>query len=91
MEDKIANAAALKGARRLEVLEFEEYVARKREVLEKIERNGNRQYTSLLLSTALGTQSMVFRSMAALRCGLPSPCQKLNFSNSGEDRPPPYL
>jgi hypothetical protein len=27
MEDKIANAAAFKGARRLQVLEFEEYVA----------------------------------------------------------------
>jgi hypothetical protein len=27
MEDKIANAATFKGARRLQVLEFEEYVA----------------------------------------------------------------
>ena len=76
MEDKIANAAAFKGARWLQVLEFEEYVAVKREVLEKLERNGDRQHTSLLLSTALGTQSMGFRSMgsAALRCGLRSPC-----------------
>jgi hypothetical protein len=76
MEDEIANAAAFKGARRLQVLKFEEYVAVKREMLEKIEENGNRQHTSLLLSTARGTQSMAFRSMgsAALRCGLRSPC-----------------
>jgi hypothetical protein len=76
MEDEIANAAAFKGARRLQVLEFEEYVAVKREMLEKIEENGNRQHTSLLLSTARGTPSMAFRSMgsAALRCGLRSPC-----------------
>ena len=76
MEDKIANAAAFKGARRLQVLKFEEYVAVKREVLEKLERSRDGQHTSLLLSTALGTQSMGFRSMdsAALRCGLRSPC-----------------
>jgi hypothetical protein len=76
MEDKIANAAAFKGARRLQVLEFEEYVAVKREVLEKLERNEDRQHTSLLLSTALGTQLMVFRSMGSVasRCGLRSPC-----------------
>jgi len=76
MEDKIANAAAFKGARRLQVLEFEEYVAVKRELLEKLGRNGDRQHTSLLLSTALGTQSMGSRSMgsAALCCSLRSPC-----------------
>ena len=75
MKDKIANAATFKGARRLQVLEFEEYVAVKREVLEKLERSRDRQHTSLLLSTALETQSMGFRSMgsAALR-GLRSPC-----------------
>src|SRR4051812_652554 len=90
MEDKVANAAAFKGTRRLQVLKFEEYVAVKREVLEKLERNGYRQHTSLLLSTAIGTQSMAFQSMgsAALRCGLPSPCQRLNFSNSCEDSNP---
>jgi hypothetical protein len=65
MEDQVADTTAFERTRWLQVLEFEKYFA-----VKDMSDQANRKYrlesqTSLLLSTALETQSTGFRSMAS--------------------------
>lgn len=86
MEDEIAHTTAFEGTRWLQVLEFEKYFAVEHDMSDE----ANREYrlgsqTSLLLSTALETQSRGFRSKAsaALHSRSQSPCWEMSSEPAG--------